>query len=144
MKIRRAIIGSTVLFASGCWGATTAKVGTDATSDAVMADTGSNDAVTDGGNCYASPEDPLTLVGTACSWPEHVECNTNGMVVVQCLDSVWSEKSFESDGGEVCYCENSAQDCEPPILTCEFQGVGFLGINVAGWDRQATRSLRLV
>jgi len=143
MKIRRAIIGSTVLFASGCWGPTTAKVDTDVTSDAAAIDTGSNDAVTDGGECYTSPEDPFTLAGTACTWPEHVECNSDGVIVLQCLDSVWTEKSFENDGGEVCECAY-LQDCAPPLPNCQFLGVGFLGINIAGWDRQATRTLRLV
>ena len=161
MKIRRALIGSTVLFTTGCWGPTPAKIVVDAGSDSTSPqdtakpsdavgkdtlgnDTLGNDTLADVGTCYERPDDPRTLAGTACSWPEHVECNSDGLIVVQCLDSLWTEKSFGSDGGEICRCENPGEDCTPPTLLCEVMGVGFLGINVAGWDRQATRTLRLV
>ena len=154
--IRRSIIGSTVLFtASGCWGPTPAKVVPDTTIDSVESDLKASDSsvtddASDGDTCYESPSDPLQLVGSSCDWPEHVECESEGKIIpegqvfVQCLDGTWTEQSLENNDGEACYCESSSTDCEPPILYCEFLGVGFLGINVAGWDRRATRSLRLV
>jgi hypothetical protein len=155
LKIRRALIGSTVLFAAGCWGSTDPKVGADlpmddSTSSNDGSSTGDTNILTDAGlgmdasTCYERPSDPLTLVGSACTWPSHVECDADGRIVVQCLESQWTQKSFDSDGGEVCECGETTDDCKPPALFCEVMGVGFLGINVAGWNRQSVRTLRLV
>jgi hypothetical protein len=163
MKIRHAVIGSTVLFAAGCWGPTQLKLSDAETQPDAVADVtsdtsgppdvgvdGATDTPTDPGTpfdagvCYERPDDPLTLLGTSCSWEGHAECSDFGEAVAVCLDQQWTAfDPARAPDGETCYCEVSAV-CDPPILFCEFIGVGFVGIRNAGRRPMASRSLRLV
>ncbi len=153
MKIRKAIMGSTVLFASSCWGPATVKPGPDTGLDASADGTVTQDTVVagkdegqpgDASTCYERPQDPLALIGESCAWETHVECDDLGSIVAVCKGSQWvaNETSFQPSGTD-CACVPS-KDCEPPVMNCQPTGVGFLGIAVAGWDRRADRSLRLI
>ena len=170
MKIRRAVIGTTVLFSAGCWGPADLKDGfkaDTAESDGnVMVDTGvvAQDSISgadtfvladtvqgadtmtsaDAGACYERPTDPTTLVGTACpTWEGAGECDDDGEIVVVCTDGVWVQGPLPvQEPGAGCTCSTEVEDCKPPTIICEPSGVGFLGVNVAGVRRSAQRSLR--
>jgi len=145
MRIRRALIGSTLLFAAGCWGSSTAKVGADlGVSDPGPGDT-SLETGTDTGNdaeiCYQTPDDPKTLIGQPCFWDQGAEC-VGDWPVVQCMEGTWVAYSdgFQDPEEGGCACDPATEPCQPATLTCWI--AGFVGVHKEGASRAASRSLR--
>ena len=123
MKIRRGIMGGALLFVGGC------------------VPSGNTPTTDTSAPCYEAPADPAAWVGTACEWPDAVECTTDPWI--KCLGGKW--ELFPEISGTATSCEPAIVDCAPAgKVKSEILGVGFVGITRAGMERQATRSLRRV
>lgn len=146
MRIRHALIGSTLLFAAGCWGNSNVKEGVDLGTDDPGADTALDvaeaDTEKDAEICYETPDDPTTLIGQPCYWDQAAECEGE-WPVVECVAGTWVaySDSFGDPEAGGCTCDPATEPCHPPQLTCWV--AGFVGIHQQGASRAAIRSLRL-